>query len=65
MSTDEPSSPSEIHAPQSRGMRAVLRRFRKGMKADDRHADAQPASPNGGVDIVDQAEVFKTLRVSR
>jgi CBS domain containing-hemolysin-like protein len=43
-------------------MRAVLRRFRKG-KAEERHGEAQPSS-NGAVDIVDQAEVFKTLRVS-
>ncbi len=67
MPTDEPSSPSDSHPPPSRGMRAALRRFRRGLKADDRnhhhHGEGhQPAS--SGVDIVDQAEVFKTLRVS-
>jgi CBS domain containing-hemolysin-like protein len=47
-------------------MRAVLRRFRRGLKGEDaRHAgEATPATPGSGVDIVDQAEVFKTLRVS-
>jgi CBS domain containing-hemolysin-like protein len=46
-------------------MRAVWRKWRRGHKAEERHGEA--ASPqvqaNGGVDIVDQAEVFKTLRV--
>jgi CBS domain containing-hemolysin-like protein len=65
MSTDDPSSPSEAHAPQSRGMRAVLRRFRRGARGEERHGgEAGGSTPNGGVDIVDQAEVFKTLRVS-
>jgi CBS domain containing-hemolysin-like protein len=47
-------------------MRAVLRRFRKGLKGEEgRHAgEASASTPGSGVDIVDQAEVFKTLRVS-
>jgi CBS domain containing-hemolysin-like protein len=47
-------------------MRAVLRRFRKGLKTEEgRHAgEASAPTPGSGVDIVDQAEVFKTLRVS-
>jgi len=47
-------------------MRAVLRHFRRGRKAEEgRHGGEGPAStPGSGVDIVDQAEVFKTLRVS-
>ena len=47
-------------------MRAVLRRFRKGLKGEEgRHAgESSPPTPGSGVDIVDQAEVFKTLRVS-
>jgi CBS domain containing-hemolysin-like protein len=65
MSTDDQSSPSESHAPQSRGMRAVLRRFRRGAKGEDRHhGEGAPQAASGAVDIVDQAEVFKTLRVS-
>jgi CBS domain containing-hemolysin-like protein len=66
MSSDDQSSPSEPHAPQSRGMRAVLRHFRRGRKGEEgRHAGEGSAStPGSGVDIVDQAEVFKTLRVS-
>src|SRR3569623_1499974 len=66
MSTDDQSSPSEAHAPQSRGMRAVLRHFRRA-KGEDRghgHGETAPGAANGAVDIVDQAEVFKTLRVS-
>jgi CBS domain containing-hemolysin-like protein len=47
-------------------MRAVLRRFRRGLKGEEgRHAgEASVSTPGSGVDIVDQAEVFKTLRVS-
>ena len=50
-------------------MRAVLRRFRKGKKGEERGerhhgGEAPAATPGSGVDIVDQAEVFKTLRVS-
>jgi CBS domain containing-hemolysin-like protein len=47
-------------------MRAVLRRFRRGLKGEEgRHAgETAPPTPGSGVDIVDQAEVFKTLRVS-
>jgi CBS domain containing-hemolysin-like protein len=49
-------------------MRAVLRRFRRGLKGEERgerhHGEAAAAAPGSGVDIVDQAEVFKTLRVS-
>ncbi|WP_304191428.1 hemolysin family protein [Phenylobacterium aquaticum] len=65
MATDDPSSPTEHHPPQSRGMRAVLRHFKRN-KADERHHqhNAEDGAHNGGVDIVDQAEVFKTLRVS-
>ena len=64
MSTDDQSSPSEPHAPHSRGMRAVLRHFRRKSEDGGRHGESPAATPNGGVDIVDQAEVFKTLRVS-
>jgi CBS domain containing-hemolysin-like protein len=47
-------------------MRAVLRRLSRGLKAEDsrHHGHAEPAVLSGGVDIVDQAEAFKTLRVS-
>ncbi len=47
-------------------MRAVWRRWRRNHKSDDKHGEAlsPPVQANGGVDIVDQAEVFKTLRVS-
>jgi CBS domain containing-hemolysin-like protein len=46
-------------------MRAVLRRLSRGLKAEDsrHHGHAEPAV-GGAVDIVDQAEAFKTLRVS-
>jgi len=49
-------------------MRAVLRRLGRGLKHDERHGHHgeghTPSTPGSGVDIVDQAEVFKTLRVS-
>jgi CBS domain containing-hemolysin-like protein len=47
-------------------MRAVLRRFRRSLKGEERHhgGEVPPPTPGSGVDIVDQAEVFKTLRVS-
>jgi len=67
MSTDETTAPPEpLQAPQSRGMRAVWRRWKKTHKGEDKHGEAlsPPVQANGGVDIVDQAEVFKTLRVS-
>jgi len=69
MPTEEPSSPAESHPPQSRGMRAVLRRLQRGLKGEDGHHHHHPNEGQGGgavvaVDIVDQAEVFKTLRVS-
>jgi CBS domain containing-hemolysin-like protein len=63
MSSDDQSTP-ETHQPQSRGMRAVLRHFKRGAKNDERHPHHEPSQPGSGVDIVDQAEVFKTLRVS-
>ena len=67
MSTDDQSSPAEPHAQQSRGMRAVLRRFRRSLKGEDgrhhAHGEAPPPAPGSPVDIVDQAEAFKTLRV--
>jgi CBS domain containing-hemolysin-like protein len=69
MAIEDPGSASDNHPPQSRGMRAVLRRFRRGLKAEERHGhhphgEAQASTQAGPVDIVDQAEVFKTLRVS-
>jgi CBS domain containing-hemolysin-like protein len=47
-------------------MRAVWRRWRRGHRHEERHGEAPPPAPTpgSGVDIVDQAEVFKTLRVS-
>jgi CBS domain containing-hemolysin-like protein len=47
-------------------MRAVWRRWKKSHKGDEKHGEpmAPPVQANGRVDIVDQAEVFKTLRVS-
>jgi CBS domain containing-hemolysin-like protein len=70
MSTDDQRNPSEAtqalpQPPQSRGMRAVWRRWKREHKHDDKHGEAAsaPAGPVA-VDIVDQAEVFKTLRVS-
>ena len=67
MPTEEPSS-SENHPPQSRGMRAVLRRLQRGLRGEDKdnhvHHGSEGQAGSAPVDIVDQAEVFKTLRVS-
>ncbi|HLI66424.1 MAG TPA: hemolysin family protein [Caulobacteraceae bacterium] len=48
---------SEPPPRQSRGLRAFVRRLRRGAPP------AAPAAPDGSVDLVDQAEAFKTLRV--
>lgn len=53
----------------SRGVRAMLRRWRRGKTKADGSAGAPdaadaPAAPPSQVDIVDQAQAFKTLRVS-
>ena len=68
-SADESDSDGpHVAAPSlSRGVRAMLRRWRRGKRADpmpgapDAHG-APAATPQ--VDIVDQAQAFKTLRVS-
>jgi CBS domain containing-hemolysin-like protein len=69
MPTDDPSAaafPEPLQAPKSRGMRAVWRRWKKSHKGDEKQGEVilPSVQPNGRVDIVDQAEVFKTLRVS-
>ena len=57
-------SDNERPAPRSsRGLRALLRRWRRRGEAD-RMSEAVHAPPDGPVDIVDQAQAFKTLRVN-
>ncbi|HUO21321.1 MAG TPA: hemolysin family protein [Caulobacteraceae bacterium] len=69
-SADDPyPDPSHNASPSvSRGVRAVLRRFRKGKADAHPPLPAAPAAPSHAspaqVDIVDQAQAFKTLRVS-
>ncbi len=47
-----------------RGLRALWRRWRRGGgDRPERRDEAGPAEPDAAVDIVDQAEAFKTLRV--
>ena len=48
---------------RSRGLRALWRRWRRGAHAPERHASRARPRPTPPVDIVDQAEAFKTLRV--
>src|SRR5579872_3446459 len=64
---DSPSDSSQT-SHKSRGVRAVLRRFRRSMKGDAQALQPPPAPPtqtaSTQVDIVDQAQAFKTLRVS-
>ena len=59
--SDAPSTPRR----PSRGIRALVRRWRKGEPAPGRHhADENPDAPHDhAADIVDQAEAFKSLRV--
>jgi CBS domain containing-hemolysin-like protein len=47
---------------RSRGLRALWRRWRRN-HGSDKHAEPSPPSTDAAVDIVDQAEAFKTLRV--
>jgi CBS domain containing-hemolysin-like protein len=62
MPSDDPSSPAPGTPHASRGFRAIMRRLRRGARADK--TEAPPSGGNGGaVDIVDQAAAFKTLRV--
>ena len=64
MADDDHATTSDGRPRPSRGLRAVLRRWRRRGEAE-RHADAHPVSAgaDGAVDIVDQAEAFKSLRV--
>jgi CBS domain containing-hemolysin-like protein len=61
----DPKSPSsaETQARRSRGVRALFRRWRRGGESDKAAEAAGPTDPDAPVDIVDQAEAFKTLRV--
>jgi CBS domain containing-hemolysin-like protein len=49
-------------APSGRGLRALLRRLRR-ERAEPLPAPVEPTGSDGPVDIVDQAQAFKTLRV--
>ena len=69
-SADEPVSdgPQTLQPSVSRGVRAMLRRWRRGKAKADLNTGASEASDvqatASQVDIVDQAQAFKTLRVS-
>jgi CBS domain containing-hemolysin-like protein len=57
---DAPADPPR----KSRGIRALIRRLRRRSDAAERALEATaPADPDAPVDIVDQAEAFKTLKV--
>ena len=47
---------------RSRGLRALWRRWRRN-HGSEKHAEPSPPATDATVDIVDQAEAFKTLRV--
>src|ERR1700757_4293115 len=74
MPSDDPTAASETApVPRSRGVRAVLRRWRRQLRGRPKPTPSETASAlaaaaavaaSGPGDIVDQAEVFKTLRVS-
>jgi CBS domain containing-hemolysin-like protein len=48
---------------RGRGLRALWRRWRRGGAKSDRPSEAAPTDADPAMDIVDQAEAFKTLRV--
>ena len=53
------------HPRASRGLRAIFRRLRRRGDHDHhrRGEPQEPPTPEGAVDIVDQAQAFKSLRV--
>ena len=66
--TDDPPQPpvnaSGLVARRSRGVRAFFRRWRRSGAEIDKTGDtAHAPGPDAAVDIVDQAEAFKTLRI--
>ena len=61
MPDDEPGSAPTTTARRSRGVRALFRRWRRGGEADK--PEAVHVAADAPVDLVDQAEAFKTLRV--
>jgi CBS domain containing-hemolysin-like protein len=58
----EDPAPGRTPSRRSRGVRAFFRRWRKG-DGDTERTDAAPGPPDAAVDIVDQAQAFKMLRV--
>lgn len=67
MPSDDQSPQPGAPPHQSRGVRAFLRKLRRGLTADEVSVEvvaaAAAAAANGAVDIVDQAAAFKMLRV--
>jgi len=59
---DSSSGPPVAPTRRSRGVRAFFRRWRRGEGDADR-VEPAPVTADAAVDIVDQAEAFKTLRV--
>jgi CBS domain containing-hemolysin-like protein len=63
MPDGEPGSGPHAPAPRrSRGVRAFFRRWRRG-EAEIERAEPPPPASDAPVDIVDQAQAFKTLRI--
>ncbi len=60
---DGEPGPGAAPARRSRGVRAFFRRWRRGGAEPDKTEPAHPPAADAAVDIVDQAEAFKTLRV--
>jgi len=64
MPSDDPSPQPAGSARHSRGVRAFLRKMRKRLSAPVEAFRPPEPIQDGAVDIVDQAEAFKTLRVA-
>ncbi len=60
---DEDQGREAEQARPSRGLRALLRRWRRRGASEHRAEPYAPPTPEGAVDIVDQALAFKSLRV--
>jgi CBS domain containing-hemolysin-like protein len=63
MADDPPQTGAVPSSRRSRGVRAFFRRWRRSADADRGGDGAHPPQADSAVDIVDQAEAFKTLRV--
>ena len=64
MSEPPKGAQPQVHASASRSLRALFRRWRRrGQPQEPAHAPAHPTGPDAPIDLVDQAQAFKSLTV--